>query len=524
MTTEQAQKLDNKRIEVLCLTYGEPAKNNWRPQFDYSLSILRRLTLRVANIPRPILPLIAARRGWIRRNMFRKAGYSSPLEKITDAQVQQLQKMLEEQLPNAQINVEVIYEFRDPFLIDHLKKLEQNPPDKLLLVPMYIAVSDFTTGVSRTDLGDFHIATKGNHQLPQPQIISGFGEDKDLAELTANFILEHCKEAGWSEADCKESKLLMAAHGTLVTPPAGIVSGLEETQALADNVGERLKDKFADTGLGWLNHTMGGKWTEPELSTLAEETFAKGIKRVVYYPVGFLADNAETQQEGVDQVSGITWERMLQLPCLNADVSFIKWLSGRIMETLENPAEDWNTFMQENLEKKQVPQAPPAIEGKKGLLNFRAPILAGLATLFWLLIGTKLIWRGVVHMESIDSTQTIIIGLIGALFLAYFKGYHLFGSMARKNLLRIRCLPQPSPLYKLFPLKTYMFILMGGLFGMGIGMGLKSAAIKGPIVLGVGLALFTGGMVYIMNFRNCFPGPSAVANEQSAENIQGHQT
>ena len=41
----------SRREEVLCLTYGEPPEHEWRPQFAYSLSILNRLTRRVAPIP-----------------------------------------------------------------------------------------------------------------------------------------------------------------------------------------------------------------------------------------------------------------------------------------------------------------------------------------------------------------------------------------------------------------------------------------------------------------------------------------
>ena len=45
--------------KVLLLTYGEPESNRFSDQFWYSLSILNRLTRRVAPFPRPALPLIA---------------------------------------------------------------------------------------------------------------------------------------------------------------------------------------------------------------------------------------------------------------------------------------------------------------------------------------------------------------------------------------------------------------------------------------------------------------------------------
>ena len=49
---------------------------------------------------------------------------------------------------------------------------------------------------------------------------------------------------------------------------------------------------------GWLNHTRGGRWTEPPIEEALARVKASGFSRVVYYPYGFLADNAESELEG----------------------------------------------------------------------------------------------------------------------------------------------------------------------------------------------------------------------------------
>ena len=49
---------------------------------------------------------------------------------------------------------------------------------------------------------------------------------------------------------------------------------------------------------GWLNHTRGGKWTDPPIEETLKRVSDAGFRDVVYYPYGFLADNAESQLEG----------------------------------------------------------------------------------------------------------------------------------------------------------------------------------------------------------------------------------
>src|SRR5215218_8179 len=88
-----------KRVEVLCLTYGEPPTNDWWTQTRYSLSILNRLTRRVAPIPAWVTPIIAAKRARIRSKTFRQEKWNSPLEEISRKQVAALQAQLNTMRP-----------------------------------------------------------------------------------------------------------------------------------------------------------------------------------------------------------------------------------------------------------------------------------------------------------------------------------------------------------------------------------------------------------------------------------------
>ena len=68
---------------VVLVTYGEPTSPSFIDQLVYSWRILLGLTRSVADIPAPLIPLIALSRARGRHAMWRQHEYGSPLEPIT---------------------------------------------------------------------------------------------------------------------------------------------------------------------------------------------------------------------------------------------------------------------------------------------------------------------------------------------------------------------------------------------------------------------------------------------------------
>lgn len=71
--------------------------------------------------------------------------------------------------------------------------------------------------------------------------------------------------------------------------------------------------------------------------TLRRVAAAK-FERVVYFPYGFLADNAESELEGRVFLRAHPWRSVVHLPCLNVEPEFITALArhvlaGRLEET-----------------------------------------------------------------------------------------------------------------------------------------------------------------------------------------------
>lgn len=288
---------------AILVTYGEPQSPAFVEQLVYSWRILLGLTRSVADIPAALLPMIALSRARGRNQQWRQQSYSSPLEPITLAQAAQVRDALAQQ-GRAPWTVHVAYEFRAPLLPAVINSLPSE--DAVFVVPMYAADSAFTHALTRQSISA--LERRGRVVVLPP--IDG----ELLAEMSAAHVMHQLAS---SPPDTRSSALVLAAHGTLLEPARPIETGLVATEALRIAIETRLSKCFGMVAHGWLNHTRGGRWTEPPI----EETLARvkdaGFRDVVYYPYGFLADNAESQLEGRLAAAARPELRVRFVECLN---------------------------------------------------------------------------------------------------------------------------------------------------------------------------------------------------------------
>lgn len=303
---------------VVLVTYGEPPTPAFVEQLVYSWRILLGLTRTVAPIPRPILPLIALSRARWRSRTWREYGYASPLEPITTRQARQLEDALATGDGDARWRVQVAYEFRRPLLGDVLAAV---PNDELVwIVPMYAADSAFTHALSRRTATAHESAAMGVRKV---HVLDALDIDV-LAELSATHVLQQTTSDGSWRGD--DVALVLAAHGTVVDSPTTIDTGLLATETLCQAITARLRGHFGTVVNGWLNHTRGGRWTNPPIEEALARVVERGYTRVVYFPYGFLADNAESELEGRVALEALQSVESRHLPCLND--------SPRLAETL----------------------------------------------------------------------------------------------------------------------------------------------------------------------------------------------
>ena len=451
---------DSKRriVEVLCLTYGEPPENTWAAQTTYSLSILNRLTRRVAPIPLYITPLIAARRGWIRAKTFRKLNWRSPLEEISARQVAALEQRLKAARPDLDFRARLVLEFRPPYLQNVLGLMVANHPDELIIQPLYVADSDFTSGVSQTDLQNFHRKLSGRHGVPAPKYVEGFGFDERAGECFARFIMRKCDEAGWNAEQLKKSVLILGAHGTIIRPPIGVNNGARETRYVYGLIRKHVKHHFKSVRIGWLNHTVGGEWTFPTVGQAAEESQKQGIRSTVYMTFGFMGDNGETQLEGPAQLNEYTWDSQLVIPSPNDDPEFMDLLSTRVLERLDGPDASWETIKYQNPKCIYHERAP--LPGTPGFLKLPSPQVAKVALGVMILVGSLLMAAAVSRSGYRAGNNLAWLYSAAAVLCGAFYARKAGIDKVIRNFRRLRALPQPVFAGAAFSRGGWLFLLL----------------------------------------------------------------
>ncbi len=312
--------------DVLLVTYGEPPNPSFGAQLRYSWRILLGLTRSVAPIPAWAVPLIALSRARLRVKMWKDEAYASPLEPLTVAQADALAAALRGSDPTTEWRVHVAYEFRDPLLPDLLDGLVGDDP--VLVVPMYLTDSAFTHELTRRCVE--RSVSRGGYRAAR--VLPALNEDA-LAEVSASHILRELDARGIVPGP--DTALVLAAHGTLLDPPRPIETGRRATERIAAGIESRLGSRFGRVTLGWLNHVYGGRWTQPPADVALRDIARAGLRRVVYFPFGFLADNAESQLEGRIALRAAPELGATHLPCLNADAGFIAALAIQILAGTE---------------------------------------------------------------------------------------------------------------------------------------------------------------------------------------------
>jgi ferrochelatase len=316
---------------VVLLTYGEPPTADFGRQLAYSWRILWNLTRLVAPIPPFVIPLIAWSRARLRVKTWKDEAYGSPIEAITRAQATALETELTTR-GQGPWRAHVAYEFRRPLLAETLAAIPAGA--QVAIVPMYAAESEFTHDIARralaADAGDGSVrrAATGKDVRVVPAL-----DAEILGDLSARHIEAELARLGVRAGN--DTALVLAAHGTLLEPPRPMNTGREDTEAIARAIARRLEPRFGRVQEGWLNHTMGGEWTKPSADVAVRDLAVEGYKKIVYFPYGFLADNAESQLEGRVLLRA-QWdlEEVHHLACLNASAALAKALADAVVTTL----------------------------------------------------------------------------------------------------------------------------------------------------------------------------------------------
>lgn len=322
------------KVDVVVVTYGEPPQASFLDQWGYSNRILNKLTRLVAPIPKFVVPFLGAWRGYGRMKDWQELNYSSPLESITVQQADGLLRELQALDPAIDWRVHVAYEFRLPSQAQVLERLSREGCENLIVVPMYAAEADFTDGITKRDFEAY--MKKNGRPVPEAKFVTFHPHHGELADVMTQYILGEAQKLGYSEDDLKETGLLLGCHGTVLNPPKGITdTGYCGTVMIFEELNKRIAPHFKMTRIGWFNHFLGGDWTQPTADVSLKEMQEAGIKRFIYFPFGFVADNAETQLEP-KAVFEDAEQDYDHLACVNTAPAFLQMLARVVRYRLDH--------------------------------------------------------------------------------------------------------------------------------------------------------------------------------------------
>ncbi len=185
----------------------------------------------------------------------------------------------------------------------------------------------------------------------QAVVLARLWDDPGFVELNAAHVLTSC--LAWpGQAQTRETPptaLVLALHGTLVRGRDGRPPGFHTGQAEKEHFSAALRFALAsepappwhEVHAAYLNHAVGGTWTQPTVQAVLDELSARGFRRAWVFACDYLVESAEIRGELATTLADGPIPDARLLPCLNDSPLFIDFLAARVQQALEMPEGPW---------------------------------------------------------------------------------------------------------------------------------------------------------------------------------------
>jgi ferrochelatase len=336
------------RVAVLLMGYGEV--ESYEDFANYNEQALNLLTAKFAPVPTWVYPPLAK---ILAIFDFQEWGHQhdnfiSPHNKIFEQQRAGIERHLQEKWGD-RVKVFKAFNFCAPFLPEQvLAEIKEQGFDKLLIYPLLVVDSIFTSGIAVEQVNDAlaKLADGSEHWVKGQRYIPSFYNEPDYIDLTARLVEEKI-EADLAVAHLpSQTGIVLMNHGC-PHEAKGFTSGITESQALYDRIRDKLINKYALISVGWLNHqTPLIKWTQPNTKLAAQNLIDLGATAIVFMPIGFATENHETILDVHHIVHALKRKNphvtFAEMPCVNDNPEFLKmaaeWANPQIEALLGETA------------------------------------------------------------------------------------------------------------------------------------------------------------------------------------------
>lgn len=263
------------------------------------------------------------------KHIYKQIGGKSPLYEITNNQCRLLNNMLNSSQTPCRFFVFSAMRYWHPKIEDIWYKVVSQGFDKIMVFPLYPFYSTTTTESITKLIDNLNRNSKINNT--DLIIINRFGNHPLFIEAVINQINSTLK----SHPNIKD--ILFSAHSI----PLKCISDGDPYLIEITSAFEQLRKNFSDNlslHLSFQSKLGPMKWIEPSTRDKICEIADRGVKGLIVYPFGFVADNSETIYELDIEIKNMARERgidtFIRINALNDDPLFIKTLNTLILNKL----------------------------------------------------------------------------------------------------------------------------------------------------------------------------------------------
>ncbi|NTW54681.1 MAG: ferrochelatase [Chlorobaculum sp.] len=317
-----------KRMVVVLVAHGEAETAGFLDNYRVSLHTLQRAS-EVIPVPLPLRHFISLSSS-VRKKIGKKTS-GSPQNPLTRQQARALQAHLDGM--NAGVTFEVIASFSasEPSVEAVLEK--RHGFDGVIVVPMAPVDNAMSCGLLCAHLSK----SCSPDELARTRVVGRLWEDETLHRVYLDYLFGSGRAL--PSGPRERNALMLLFHGTLVedrngAPPAfhtGHAETVEFARRLAVLIESDPRTPWGTVMTAFLNHDVGGKWSNPSFEEAVRMLGGKGFQHVSLFAAGYFSDGNETihREPALSAIEpGVVVE---SIPCLNDSPHLIACLAQRIV-------------------------------------------------------------------------------------------------------------------------------------------------------------------------------------------------